>query len=74
MHHFQQKVSGRYEVHVYQIRNVNTYFYDDLKLAKFFADRCFRNPLTYKVNVWDTEKGKVEPNNHRAKGLVYQLI
>jgi len=73
---FRQKSKERFIVHVYKVTgNHNEYFYKSLELAKIFADRIFKNnPGVYKVKIWDSTLGKIEPNRHDAVALVYELV
>lgn len=61
---FQQKLKGRFVVHIYYyIGGAQEYFYDNQLLARKFAHLCFAESVDcYKVKVWDTVKGPILPN------------
>lgn len=72
---FRQKQGGRYVIHVYRANGRhNEYFYDDLALARKFCGTSFKQSNVYKVKLWDTLEGPIEPNNPNAAALVVELV
>lgn len=70
-----QNRGGRYIIHVYTMAGKhNEYFYKDLALAKKFCATAFKKENVYKVKLWDTDKGPVEPNNPNAAALVLEMV
>jgi len=72
---FKQKSSGRFTVHIYNISgNHQEYFYDNGLLAIDFARKSFKGKECYKVKVWDSELGPIEPNKVNPPGLLLHLV
>ena len=73
---FRQKTFGRFTVHIYNVgMNPKEYFYDNAVLAIQFAKNCFKNnDNCYKVKVWDSELGPIEPNRVDPPGLILHLV
>lgn len=67
--------SGRYEVHIYGLLGKRRVLkFDDQRRAEKLARLEFLNLDVYKVKIWDTTLGPVEPNKQTAPGLILHLV
>lgn len=62
-------------VHVYRIDGGHrTFEFSVVGGWKSFAEEQFADSTVYKVKVWDTRKGDIEPNNPNAEALVLEWV
>jgi len=66
--------TGRFTVHVYTISDTEEFFYTSGICAVLDAKRFFKRSDVYKVKVWDSELGPIEPNIVNPPGLLLQLV
>lgn len=65
----------RFQVHIYKHFTAPGVLTFDLQVqATECAARQFERPDVYKVRVWDTEQGPIDPSELGTAGLILELI